>query len=486
MPATTTVSANGDDTTENLNVQPKMVRRIANFVAASNSRHMDAEATGLMKRNILDSVACAISALGGDLVPAFRDQFAEYRSSELCTLIGGGRTSPDQAALFNSVLVRYVDLLDSYMAPGGLCHPSDNFGAILAAAEVADASGSQFMHALALSYEVQCRFTEVVPVMYRGLNHALQLSMSAAAGSARLFGLTAEQTANAIAIAAADNVSLACVHVEPVSHWKGISPGITCMRAIYAASLAKRGITGPSGLFEGPSGLNRLFDQDIKIDWTNPSLSAVKNTMLKKYCALVHGQPVIETVLALVVEHGLTAESISSVTAEVFQFAYEISGGGNFGDKSQPLTKEQADYNLKYLIAVALLDHQVGPPQLDVKRIQMPDVQELLGRVEIRPDDALTKRYPKEMPVRITFHLKDGRKLTREQGDYEGAVTRPLSWERVVEKFDWLVEPYAVAALRSQIVGAVANIKDIKITDLIRLLEKVNPSPTYPSTVPPV
>ena len=91
MPATTTVSANGDDTTENLNVQPKMVRRIANFVAASNSRHMDAETTGLMKRNILDSVACAISALGGDLVPAFRGQFAEYRSSELCTLIGGGR-----------------------------------------------------------------------------------------------------------------------------------------------------------------------------------------------------------------------------------------------------------------------------------------------------------------------------------------------------------------------------------------------------------
>ncbi len=65
-------------------------------------------------------------------------------------------------------------------------------------------------------------------------------------------------------------------------------------------------------------------------------------------------------------------------------------------------------------------------------------------------------------------------------------MTRPLSWERVVEKFDWLVEPYADAALRSEIVGAVANIKDIKITDLTRLLEKVNPSPTYPSTVPPV
>jgi hypothetical protein len=48
------------------------------------------------------------------------------------------------------------------------------------------------------------------------------------------------------------------------------------------------------------------------------------------------------------------------------------------------------------------------------------------------------------------------------------------------------VEPYADAALRSEIVGAVANIRNIKIADLTGLLEKVNPSPTYPSTVPPV
>ena len=63
-----------------------------------------------------------------------------------------GKTSADQAALFNSGLVRYLDLLDSYMSAGGLCHPSDNFGTILAAAEHVGASGEQFMLALALSY----------------------------------------------------------------------------------------------------------------------------------------------------------------------------------------------------------------------------------------------------------------------------------------------------------------------------------------------
>ena len=82
------------------------------------------------------------------------------------------------------------------------------------------------------------------------------------------------QIANAIAIATVDNVSLACVHAEPVSQWKGFSPGMTGMRAVYAASLAKRGFTGPSGLFEGPNGLERMFGQSIPVDWDDPRSSS--------------------------------------------------------------------------------------------------------------------------------------------------------------------------------------------------------------------
>ena len=47
----------------------------------------------------------------------------------------------DQATFFNTVLVRYPDLLDTFLTQGGLCHPADNFGAVLAVAEHVDASG---------------------------------------------------------------------------------------------------------------------------------------------------------------------------------------------------------------------------------------------------------------------------------------------------------------------------------------------------------
>jgi 2-methylcitrate dehydratase len=268
--------------------QPTAVDRIAAFATAARPEHLTSDIRQLFKRNILDSLGCAIAALSGAPFQALREQFEEYRAPGRCTLIGGGKTSADQAALFNSALVRYVDLLDSYMAPGGLCHPSDNFGTVLAAAEHAGTSGEEFMLALAVAYEIQCRFSAAVPVMAKGFNHATQLAISSAASVGRLLGLSAGEIANAITIATVDNISLACVHAEPVSQWKGFSPGMTGMRAIYAASLAKRGIDGPRGLFEGPDGLDRMFGQPISADWENPSLEFVTKTVLKKYCSLAN------------------------------------------------------------------------------------------------------------------------------------------------------------------------------------------------------
>src|SRR3984893_11617140 len=317
------------------------VERIGAFAAAARPEHLSADIRQLFKRNILDSIGCAIAAVAGPSLRALCDQIEEYRAPGRCTLIGGGKTSPDQAALFNSSLVRYVDLLDSYMAQGGLCHPSDNFGTILAAAEYVGASGEEFMLALAVAYEIQCRFTSAVPVMARGFNHATQLAISAAAGAGKLFGLSAGEIANAISIATVDNVSLACVHAEPVSQWKGFSPGMTGMRAIYAASLAKRGFEGPSGLFEGPDGLGRMFAQSIDMDWEDPTLEIVSQTVLKKYYSLIHGQPVLEAVLDLKRRNSLIAANVEHVRCDVFQGAFDFAGGGRYGSKDHLRSKSK-------------------------------------------------------------------------------------------------------------------------------------------------
>jgi len=94
------------------------------------------------------------------------------------------------------------------------------------------------MLALAIAFEIQCRFTAAVLVMAKGFNHAIQLAISTAAGTGRLFWIVGRtQIAHAISIATVDNISLACVHVEPVSQWKGFSPGLrqACARFIRIA-----------------------------------------------------------------------------------------------------------------------------------------------------------------------------------------------------------------------------------------------------------
>jgi 2-methylcitrate dehydratase len=460
------------------------VERIGAFAVAARPEHLTTDIRQLFKRNILDSLGCAIAGLQGRPFQALREQFEQYRAPGPCTLIGGGKTSADQAALFNSSLVRYVDLLDSYMAVGGLCHPSDNFGTILAAAEYVGASGEEFMLALAVAYEIQCRFTSAVPVMAKGFNHATQLAISAAAGAGKLFGLSADEIANAIAIATIDNVSLANVHAEPVSQWKGFSPGMTGMRAVYAASLARRGFTGPKGVFEGPFGLELMFKQSILVDWEQPSLEIITQTVMKKYCSLIHGQPILEAVLELKRRNRLTGDDVEDVRCDVFQGAFDFAGGGAFGPKNHPQTKEQGDYNINYLIAAALLDDQLGPAQLDEARIQAPDVQALLKRVEIRPDDSFSARYPHELSARITIRTKDQRVFVKEQHGYEGGLNNPMSWDRTVEKFHWLSEVFADEDLRNRLIQVVQQLDARPISDLMDLLAQVRCTATFPRTHP--
>ncbi|HEY1442703.1 MAG TPA: MmgE/PrpD family protein [Mycobacterium sp.] len=457
---------------------------LAGFVVGAEQADLSERPRALLKRNVLDSIACAVGSLDGELIATIREHTDQFRGVPTATLVGGGRASVDQAAFFNSVLVRYPDLLDTYLTVGGLCHPADNFGAVLAVAEHVNASGADFLLALAVAYEIQCRFSAQVPVMARGLNHALQLAMSVAAGSAKLLGLDSEHTADAIAASAVDNVSLAAVHAEPVSNWKGISPAITGMRAVYATMLAGRGITGPKSLFDGPHGLVQLFDQPIEFHTADRELASVEQTYLKQYCSLIHGQVIIDAVLAIRTDNDLRGDDVARVSLEVFQGAYDFAGGGAYGDKDHPRTKEQADYNLKYLSAVALLDGGVGPEQLETERVLRSDVQDLLSRVEVKPAADLTADYPNRTAARVHVVTHDGREFSREESDYEGSPTRPMSWEHVVDKFHWLAEPFCDEALRADIIAAVEHLDEIPGAALTGLLGAVSPTAQRPRSKP--
>jgi 2-methylcitrate dehydratase len=104
----------------------------------------------------------------------------------------------------------------------------------------------------------------------------------------------------------------------------------------------------------------------------------------------------------------------------------------------------------------------------------------LLARVHVRAAADLTEAYPERTAARVQITLTDGRELRREQSDFEGSPTRPLSWDRVVEKFHWLAEPFADDALRARIIDAVHSLDEISVAELTARLGAVSPSAQRP------
>src|SRR5699024_6075955 len=172
----------------------------------------------------------------------------------LVTLIGGGKTTPDYAAFYNGAAVRYLDFNDSYLAQEETGHPSDNIAPVLAAAEYADTDGKDFLLALAIAYQIQCRLSDVAPVRKYGFDHSVQGAYGAAAGAARVMGLDSGHIANASAIAGTGYNSLRVTRTGELSNWKGLAYPNTAMGAVHATLLAKYGITGPREVFEGNKG----------------------------------------------------------------------------------------------------------------------------------------------------------------------------------------------------------------------------------------
>ena len=151
-----------------------IAQQIASFIQKARFSDLSDDARNQIKIRILDSLGVAIGAVESEPIKMIRAHIRDFGHYGRCTMIGGGTTAPDFAALYNSALVRYLDYNDSYLAKGETCHPSDNLGAVMAAGDYGGITGRQLMAALAVAYQVQCRLSDVAPVRGKGFDHTTQ------------------------------------------------------------------------------------------------------------------------------------------------------------------------------------------------------------------------------------------------------------------------------------------------------------------------
>lgn len=438
-----------------------LARRFADYAYNLRPERLPAAVTHEATRRVIDALACGLAAVHETPLGAARRAMARLAPAGSATILGTGeRTAPDLAAFVNGYLVRYLDYNDTYLSREAL-HPSDNLAALLAAAEDAGASGQDLLVALVAAYEIVCRLADASSIRDRGWDHVTYGSIAVAAGAARLLGCGPDAIEQAINIAATTGINLRQTRIGHLSMWKGAAYGGAGRNGLFAAYLAREGITGPAPVFEGRRGFMAQVSGPLDIPPMGGEAPGIDratafrllDTDIKFWPAEYHSQAAIAAALD-VRRAGLQPERIDRVVVRTFKVAVEIIGGEP--EKWAPQTRETADHSLPYLVAAALLDGEITDRQFAPERIAGADIRSLMARIEVVEQPEFTAAYPRGIPTLVEVWETGGRVHTARVDFPPGHSRNPLADAQVDEKFIRLATPVigaragaALAALRA-------------------------------------
>jgi 2-methylcitrate dehydratase len=411
-----------------------------------------------VKRRVIDSMGCAFGAWHAEPCVLAREVASTFSARYGATLLGTKHQAPpDWAAFANGCLVRYLDYNDTYLSREP-AHPSDNIAATLAVAEAGKVSGRELISAIALAYEVQCRLCDAASLRARGWDHVTYGAFSSALAAARLMGLDVARTRHALGIAGVASAALRQSRVGELSHWKGCAFANAARHGVFAALLARAGMTGPAPIFEGEKGFEKLVSgplHDLKLPAADSSRLKddfmILKTHIKFWPAEYHSQSAIEAALKLRTQINDPAD-IESVLVESHDAAVDIIGSEP--EKWRPTSRETADHSLPYIVAATLADGEVTAKQFAPERFTDPKLLALVKRVKVERHPELSARYPEAVGNIVTVRLSKGRVFS-ERIDYpRGHARNPLSDAEVETKFHSLADAVlgrerAEAALRS-------------------------------------
>jgi 2-methylcitrate dehydratase len=418
--------------------------KLAAFTVGLKFEDLPASVVHEVKRRLIDSIGCALGAWNAEPCVLARQVAATFSAERGATLLGTKHQAPpDWAAFANGCLVRYLDYNDTYLSKEP-AHPSDNIPAALAVAEAGKANGRELITAIALAYEVQCRFCDAASLRARGWDHVTYGAFSSALAAARLMGLEAERTRHAIGIAGVASAALRQSRVGELSHWKGCAFANAARHGVFAALLARAGMTGPAPIFEGEKGFEKLVSgplPDLKLPTPGAGLRnddfMILRTHVKFWPAEYHSQSAIEAALKLRTQIADPGE-IESVLVESHDAAVDIIGSEP--GKWRPTSRETADHSLPYIVAAALADGEVTAKQFAPERFTDPELLALVRRVQVARHPELSARYPEAVGNIVTVRLSKGRAFS-ERVDYpRGHARNPLTDAEVEAKFHSLAD----------------------------------------------
>ena len=392
-----------------------------------------------VKRTLIDTLGCAMGGFTSEPAKIARGLAAEITSATPARILGSrAPSSPDLAGFANGVMVRYLDCNDSYFSPGG-GHPSDMIPAALAVADPLLADGPAVITAIALAYEVFCRLSDAVVAADLGWDQGMFGVIGAVCGAGRLMGLDQQQLGHAISLAVTPQLPLGVTRTGELSMWKGCAAASSTRAAVFAASLAAAGMTGPFAPFEGRRGLWEqaaggavsIPDFPLGSQRSADDPFRITRTIFKGYPSQIHTQAPIG--LALQLREAAAVSDIRSIHIDTYQVA--ASTASSEPEKWDPKTRETADHSIPFLVAAALQDGAVNAATFTDSGIADPGLREIMARMTLQADPEFTARYPAEYNCRITIETGGGQRHTAHTAWPKGHRHNAMTDAEVEAKF---------------------------------------------------
>ena len=399
------------------------------FIVDTDWENVPAAVQHQAKRCLMDTLGALIA---GKETPV-REVMTRMAKKQLCgdeatILVSGERVSVAGAVLANGFAANALDIDDGHRLVKG--HPGAcTLPVILAASEmVPSCSGKAFLTALVIGYEIGIRAGLIRHALYRTYHSSGSWgAISGAAVAGKLLGLDKKRLFHAMGTAE--------YHAPIAPMMKGIatpsmgkdSIGWGALVAILSVLMAREGFTG----------ITPLFDDTPESEWVENLGREYKimSVYFKPYAACRWAQPAVVGSLKIVRENRISYRDIRDICVRTFEAATKLPC-------TPPQNTEQAQYNLSFPVAAALIDGEVGPKQVLPPRLYNSQILDLADRVHTEVSINFEKMFPSKACAEVVIETHQGKIFNSGpvEAMWEPPDTLPSDSE-LEEKFHWLVDP---------------------------------------------
>ncbi len=395
-------------------------RQLAHFAVYSRPGDVPSKIRHEGTRALVNWIGLPINTCRHDTTERAIAAFEEFSGPRRASLLGRSeKLDIFKAAFINCIASCIADYDDTHLAT--IIHPTGPVAStLLALAEHRKAAGSDFLHALILGIEVQCRLARALAAPPAKCDAAWFLTgitggIGAAIAAGRLLDLSEQQMVWAIGVAAARASGTRQTHG---TMGKNLVPAWTAEEGLQSAFLARQDFTTSDSILEGPRGLGHLYAREANF----PALVAglgehweLTQNAYKPFPSGIVMHGAITGALEIAQEWRPAPEAIRRVELEVHPWCLELTGG------REPRTALEATFSVYHWVAVALIERRISIRQFSDTCVADPFVAALRGRVEARSNEAFARD---EAVVRV--RLSDECILERHVAHALGSTERPL------------------------------------------------------------